>query len=174
MGGRAVGKRVFDPPLAYAEIDRVYSFMTHVLRALGMPQWRLQVMTKPCRRTSYADITPGEMKHVGELRLAPAWMTMDVEAERIPTLVHECLHLTHAELTHLWSDEMCGKYLGTRGVIELGPLWERAIEMWVDQQTQVMLALLPWEDWAEEVWGPEAAAQGLESWRDLGSTQDHG
>ena len=82
-----MGKRVFDPPLAYAEIDRVYSFTTHVLRALGMPQWRLQVMTKPCRHTSYADITPGEMKHVGELRLAPAWMTMDVEAERIPTLI---------------------------------------------------------------------------------------
>ena len=154
--------RQFDPPLTYAEINRVYEFTTHVLTALGMPQWRMQISDRPCAAKAYATIEPMDLVAVGQLALAANWEALDVEATRIPTLIHECLHLTHRDLTMFWADD-CPQWMGYRAQQMLDSQWERGIERWVDHMTQVLLGHLPWEDWAEEVWGPD--------WKTIGSTR---
>ncbi|GAA1436354.1 hypothetical protein GCM10009616_35900 [Microlunatus lacustris] len=154
--------RQFDPPLEYAEINRVYDFTTRLLDRLSMGQWRLQVMASPATKGCYASIGPVESKHVGELRLGAEWMAWDLETERIPTLVHEVLHLTHRDLTDWVTDDLHGS-VGYKTYGDLHKRWERGIERWVDHMTQVLLGLLS-DDvsaWAEELWGKD--------WRDQGS-----
>lgn len=156
-------KREFDPPLSYLEISRVYAFTTHVLdEILGMPSWRLQVLSAPCPINAYATIKPTENKMVGELALSAGWEGLDLEDERIPTLIHECLHLTHYELTHQVSDRAY-RFVPSAVYPEFHEQWERAIEMWVDHMTQVILGGFAEriERWREEIWnGP--GAQGEE------------
>lgn len=146
--------RKFDPPLVYEEIGRVYDFTTWFLEKLGMPQWRMQVQTSPAPKDCYADITPTEGKHVGELRLAPGWMDLSTEEEKVETLVHECLHLTHHELTRLKGDVL-PRYIGWKAIAEVDAEWNRAIEMWTDHMTQFVLGTMKEEIAAKriELWG---------------------
>ena len=157
----------FDPPLPYSEISRVYDFTTWLLEKMGMPQWRIQVTEAPAPRNAYACIAPAEGKHVGELSLGPAWMSYDLEAERIPTLIHEIVHLTHRGLTDIITDDM-HRWVGSFAYGEMHRVWTREIELWVDHMSQVLLGLLrpDWEIKAAEIWGDD--------WREHGSTTGAG
>lgn len=156
--------RSFNPPLTYEEIDRVYQFTTRVLNQLGLPQWRMQIRDSPCHRNCYATIEPQDDKYVGELSLSASWMAIDLEAERIQTLVHECLHLTHAELTRQVSDRAI-EFIPVRLFHEFDTEWRHAIELWVDHMTQFTLWAMKIEiaEWAAEIWG--------EDWKEQGSSR---
>lgn len=154
-------KREFDPPISYGEIGHIHDFTRNVLSDLGLPQWRMQFIPTPCGRSAYATVEPAEDKHVAELKICADWLTRSLAEERIPTLIHECLHLTHAELTRNVSDEAI-KYIPMKIYSEYHDRWITSIELWTDQMTQVILAA--WGDriaeWAEEIWGTD--------WRTIG------
>ena len=127
-----------------------------------MSQWRVQLSTDPCPKSAYASIEPAEFAYVGMLRLAANWETFDVETCRVPTLVHEIAHLLHAELTHLWAGDIHAELGWKRwGVLE--PRHRRATELMVDHLTQIFLGFLPWEVWAEELWGPDWKKVGVQN-----------
>lgn len=154
-------KRVFDPPMITDEISSIYSFTTNVLRDLGLPQWRMHFISSPCHRDAYATVEVASEKHTADLKVCADWMEENLESVRIPTLVHECLHLTHASLTNSVSDEMI-QYVPMKIYSELHDRWQRSIELWTDHMSQVILSA--WEEriaeWAEEAWGSD--------WRTIG------
>lgn len=154
-------KQIFDPPLPYAEIDRVYQFMAWIMAELGISHWRIQVTEAPAPRDAYAQIEPIDGKYLGELSLGPDWMARDLEEERIQTLIHEALHLTHADLTHHVTDRFYA-YVGHQTYSQLEPEWKRSIELWVDHMTQVIRRLLKpaIEAKAAEIWGDDWREQG--------------
>lgn len=153
--------RQFDPPLTYKEVGRVYDFTNKLLARLGMAQWRMQILTEPAPKGAGADIKPMAEKYVGELRLGRRWMHYSVEDERIPTLVHEVLHLVHRELTDWWTEDAY-QLIGKNLYRELDPRYIVVVERWVDHMTQVLLGLLrpEIEQWAAEIWGRK--------WREIG------
>lgn len=157
--------RAWDPPLEYAEIDRVYRFTTKLLERLGMSEWRVRLLTVPASKGAYADIRPLKNTHVGELRLCSSWMAENVEAVRIETLIHEMVHLTHYRLTGLIAEDL-HEWVGYRVYRDFHPKWEESIEMWTDHMTQVLLGLMKEEieEWAAEIWGLD--------WRDLPKSVD--
>ena len=156
--------RHFDPPLTYREISRVYAFTTKVLdEILGMPAWRIQIQSAPCPSNSYATIKPVENKMIGEMALSANWEDLDLEDEKVPTLLHEMLHLTHFELTYQIS-ERAYRFVPSAAYSEFHDSWNRAIELWTDHMTQIILGqaadLL--EQWRKEIWDGEAEEQEAE------------
>jgi hypothetical protein len=145
---------VFDPPMPMHEVSRIYDLTTWLLERLGMPMWRIQFLERPCDRDSYATIKPVDGKHIGELAVHPEWMTLDLDENRVVTLVHEMLHLTHRILTDVVNEDIRPN-VGAIPWFTIEARWNRAIELWTDHMTQVLLGLLKPELEAKvaEIWG---------------------
>ncbi|EFD50340.1 hypothetical protein HMPREF0569_1593 [Micrococcus luteus SK58] len=80
--------------LSDKDADRAAAFMAEVASVLGLPQWSIRVMEKPCEKDAQATVGVIHGRYVAEVRLSRGWTHVHPDEQR-NTLVHEVLHLFH-------------------------------------------------------------------------------
>ena len=77
-----------------AESDAVLWFAVEVCKALGLPAWKIVLMSKPASKGAEAEIQVYKARYVASLWLHKDWMTFSDE-DRRQAIVHEVCHLLH-------------------------------------------------------------------------------
>lgn len=121
------------------EARRVLVFCQQVVATLHLTRHELILSAEPTEDDVVASIEPTDARFAAELRLCADWMARTVEV-KISTLVHEVLHLTHAELVHDTSAVLLHASTVSQ---ELYGSWRAVLnahcERWVDRMTAVVV-----------------------------------
>ncbi|WHT21010.1 hypothetical protein N8J89_08065 [Crossiella sp. CA-258035] len=120
------------------EQDRILAFCVEVLQRLGMPSYELVLSDEPSDEGTDASIASVPGRYAATLRVCKRWDSLP-KSEKVNTLVHEMLHLTHADLVQ---DAMLPLEFSpsvssdlrqaVRGILDMGT------ERWVDRMSYVI------------------------------------
>jgi hypothetical protein len=121
------------------EARRVLVFCQQVVATLHLTRHELILSAEPTEDDVVASIEPTDARFAAELRLSADWSTLTDEV-KVATLVHEVLHLTHAELVHDTSTILLHASTVSQ---ELYGSWRAVLnahcERWVDRMTAVVM-----------------------------------
>jgi hypothetical protein len=135
------------------EIRRILTFCRDVLATLQMPPHFIVFGDDPSDDDAHASINATDGRYAAHLRVSDEWETY-TEQLKIHTLVHEMLHLTHAEIIeHLEGILLRSPAVSQELYGSLRAVLKADIERWVDRMTNVVC------DLADLVW-PEDPGDG--------------
>lgn len=86
------------------EAQAVADYAATLCSLMGMPAWRLLVMSDPSDEDAHAMIEWIDQPHVAQLWLNARWMTLDSDTRR-ECITHEVLHLLHARVSTVAFDD---------------------------------------------------------------------
>lgn len=73
---------------------------------LGLPHWNIYIATVGhCDDDAYADCDVNPTRWMAKVRISRAWVTLD-SWTRANALLHECLHVSHYDLTNVIRHEV--------------------------------------------------------------------
>jgi hypothetical protein len=130
------------------EARSVLVFCRDVLATLQMPPHHLVLGDDPPDDDAHASITSTDGRYAAHLRLSAEWETY-TEQLKMATLVHEMLHLTHAEIVeHLEGILLRSPAISQELYGSLRAVLNADVERWVDRMTNVIcdLAALEWPE----------------------------
>lgn len=89
-----------------AELDAAKTYLDWCATQLGLPHWTLYIGPDgPCPDDAYADCDVNPTRYMAKIRLWRGWTTLDRWAQA-NALLHECIHVTHHQLTEVVYDHL--------------------------------------------------------------------